>query len=225
MFTAVIPMLLVVKQADTIFEQRKYELEISDECRMNEEIYVYLFPVTEDSTNLTMQVQNRCPLVVNVVQVWINNASHPLEDFVLQPGSWNEMVLNESTVGFTAVPNTRYFIKITTDRGNIFASQSGSLYCNIDGNWDEGMFGINFLISYPAAGWFNVSVKHSDTGYPVSGTPFFIHKSSSGVAFGFCAVPTAKKYHVVIKRGTEEIYNDDVTISWPNGPATEMVIA
>jgi len=217
-------MLLVIKQADTLFELRKNELGILDEGRMDEEIYVYIFPVTEDSTTLTLKVHNRGHLVVNVVQVWINDVPNILEDFVLQPMGWNEMVLNESTADFIPIPGTRYFIKITTDRGNIFSSNSGSLYCDSEGKWDEGMFGINFLISYPAAGWFNVSIKHADTGDPVL-EPFFIHKSSAGVAFDFRPVPSAKKYHVIIMKGTEKIYDDNVTISWPYGPATEMVIA
>lgn len=223
MFTAVIPMFLVIKQADTLFEQSKYELGILDEGRMDEEVYVYIFPVTEASTTLTLQVHNRGHLVVNVVQLWINNDPHLLDDFVVQPMSLHEMVLDESTVGFTPVPDTRYFIKITTDRGNIFSSNSGSLYFDSEENWDEGMFGINFLISYPAAGWFEVFIENS--GNPVPDTPFFIHKSSAGVAFAFCPVPTATTYDVIIMRGTEEIYNDEVTISWPNGPAIEMVIA
>jgi len=87
------------------------------------------------------------------------------------------------------------------------------------------MFGINFLISYPTGGWFNVSIKDPYTGISVPDTPFIIQKSAAGVAFDFCPVPIAKKYNVIILRGTEEIYNNNVTISWPIGSPVEWVYA
>jgi len=226
MFTAVIPMMLVMRQADTLHEMSKHELGILDQERRDEEVYVYVYPVTEDSTTLTLKVQNRGNLVVNVVQLWINDDPHILEDFVLQPMSWHQMVLDESTTGFTPVPETWYFIKITTDRGNIFSSDSGSLYYGIGETWEEGMFAINFLISYPAAGWFNIEIRQGgEEGPPLTGTPFQIHKSSSGPAFDFFEVPSAATYYVKITKNSELIYEEDVTIGWPNGPPIAWVFA
>lgn len=221
-FSAVIPMLLVMRQADTFHDISKHELVISDQERMDEEIYVYVFPVTEDSTTLTLEVQNRGNLVVNVVQVWINDVPHQFDDFGVQPMSW----LGRDLDYFTAVPDNWYFIKIITDRGNIFSSDSGSLYYDSGGNWTEGMFAINFLISYPAAGWFDIEIRQGDEYGPIlDGTPFQIHKSSSGSAFDFFNVPSAITYHVKITKNLELIYEDDVTIDWPNGSPIEWVFA
>lgn len=226
MFTAVIPMFLVMKQADTIYEIRKHELGILDQERMDEEVYFYVFPVTKTSTTLTLKVQNRGNLVVNVVQVWINDLPHLLEDFKVQPMNWNQMVLDNS-IGFTPVPGTWYFIKIITDRGNIFYSDSGSLhYISESVGWDEGMFAINFLISYPAAGWFNIEIRQSsETGLLLTSPPFSIHKSSNKPVFDFFKVPSAATYHVKITKGSQVIYNALVTIGWPNGSQIEWVFA
>lgn len=222
MFTAVIPMLLVMKQADTIYEIRKHQASILDNERMYEDVYVYVFPVTEESTTLTLQVHNRGNLVVNVVQVWINDVPHLFDDFQVQPMSW----LGKELDYFTAVPDNWYFIKITTDRGNIFSSDSGSLHYDSEGNWDEGMFAINFFISYPAAGWFDVEIREgSETGPLLTDPPFKIHKSSSSPAFDFFNVLSATTYYVKITKNLELIYENFVTIDWPAGSPIEWVFA
>jgi len=219
MFSAVIPMFLVMKQADTIYEMRKHERGILDQERMVEEVYVYVFPEYEDSTTLILQVQNRGNLVVNVVQVWINDDHHILEDFVLQPMSWDQMVLDNSIAGFTPVSGSWYFIKITTDRGNVFSSDSGSLHYDSYGKWKEGMFAINFLISYPASGWYEVDIKYNDAeGASLPDTPLYIHKSSSGPAFDFFKITNIGTYYVEITKNSEPIHDECVTIDWPGGP-------
>lgn len=221
-FTAFIPMMLVMKQADTLYDMRKYELQILDQEKIDEEVYVYVFPGTETSTTLKLKVQNRGPLLVNVVQVWINDDPHPVEGFVAQPMSWLEMDLDY----FTAVPDTWYFIKIITDRGNVFYSDSGALHYGSESTWSEGMFAINFFISYPAAGWYNVEIRQGGAEDPLlDGTPFQIHKSSSGSVFDFFDVPSEGSYHVKITKNVELIYENNVIIDWPSGPPIVWVFA
>ena len=218
-FSAFIPMMLVMRQADTIYEIRKHELGILDQDRIDEEIYVYVFPVTGNPNALTLQVHNRGPLLVNVVQLWINDEHHILDDFLVQPMSWHPMVLDASTVGFTPIADTWYFIKIITDRGNIFSSDSDSLHYTSEGTWEGGMFAINFLISYPASGWYEVDIKYNDElGASLPDTPLYIHKSSSGPAFDFFKITNIGTYYVEITKNSEPIYEDDVTIGWPDGP-------
>ncbi|GAH21032.1 unnamed protein product, partial [marine sediment metagenome] len=122
MFTAVIPMLLVMNQADTLHDMRKFELERFDQERSDEDVHVYVFPVTEESTTLTLRVHNRGSLVVNVVQVWIKDITYLFEDFVVPPMSYLDKPLDD----FGPELGTYYFTKIITDRGNIFPSDSGS---------------------------------------------------------------------------------------------------
>ncbi len=225
MFTAVIPMFLVMNQADTIHEMRKFELERFDQERRDEDIHVYVFPDIVDPTILTLRVQNRGSLVVNVVQVWINDITYLFEDFVVPPMGSRDKLLD----AFDLEDGTYYFTKITTDRGNVFPSDSGSLHYLGDGFWDGGMFAINFLISYDAGGYFDVYISYSDeNGDPsglVEGTPFQIHKTAAGPAFGFFSVDTEGKYYVRIERGDEEIYDKSVTIEWPLGPPVVWVFA
>lgn len=220
MFTAVIPMLLVMRQADTLHELRKHELEIIDEEKMREKVYVYAFSPPDTSPILTLRVENRGDSVVKIVGIWINDFPHLLEDFVVQPMSWIDRQLDY----FTAVPEMHYFIKVITDRGNLFYEDSGSIYFNINGEWEAEDFAIFFIISYPGGGNFEVDVKQgSDTGSHVEGSPFSIHKSAQETAFDYLSVPAEGIYHVKITKNSQVIYNDYVTIYWPDGPRTATV--
>ncbi len=220
-FTAFIPMLLVMKQADTLHEMRTFELERFDDEKESEDIHVYVFEKTTSPDILTLRVENWGDFSVNIERIWINETCYLLDNFNVQPANW----LEEELTGFTAEPDTRYLIKVATNRGNVFFTESGSLYFDEFGNLDAGMFTIDFIISYPAAGWFDIEIKN-DIGTILTDPPFSIHKSGLDSAYDFFDVPDAGTYHVKItKRGAEVIYNDDVTIYWPNGPPSAKVRA
>lgn len=220
MFTAVIPMLIVMRQADTLHEMRKFELERFDEERERAEIHVYVYNKTTSSESLTLRVENWGDFSVNIMRIWINDTYHILENFNVQPTNSLERDLTD----FTAFPDTRYFIKVTNDRGNIFFTESGSLYCDKNGNWETGFFTISFTISKnQPAGWYDVEVRRGNETGPLECLPFQIHKTRHASADYFCDVSTAGTYHVKITKGSEVIYNDDVTIHWPNGPRSVPV--
>ncbi len=42
-FTSVVPMMLVMKQADTIYEKKKHEMDVIDDESVREELTVYTF--------------------------------------------------------------------------------------------------------------------------------------------------------------------------------------
>ena len=88
------------------------------------------------------------------------------------------------------------------------------------------MFTIYFFISYPASGWYDIEIKEVIEPYlHVDGSPFSIHKSAHETLFHFHDVPTEGTYHVKITRSGEVIFNNDVTIPWPNGPTSTDVRA
>ena len=60
-FTSVIPMLFIMKQADTIYEQEKLEIARLDEESAQELIDVYCYPTGDAApNNLTIMIHNRC---------------------------------------------------------------------------------------------------------------------------------------------------------------------
>ena len=72
LFSAVIPMQLVMKQADNIALQRTHEAKVADLERENEDIEVYPVPILgEDKLNITLINNGEAP--VKIVNIWINN--------------------------------------------------------------------------------------------------------------------------------------------------------
>jgi len=167
-----------------------------------------------------LRVENWGDFSVNINRVWVNDTYYLLDDFYVSPKN----LLEEELTGFTPVPNTNYTIKVTTDRGNVFFEDSGSIYCDEDGHWKTGMFAIVFYISTPGRGWFDIEIKdYNDT--ILTDPPFSVHKSGvTGTAIDFFSVPSAGTYHVKITNpNAVVIYENDVTISWPYGPRIESV--
>jgi len=220
MFTAVIPMLLVMNQADKLHEMRKIEVGRLDEERKREDINVYVFNKTTSSESLTLRVENWSDFSVNIVRIWINDNYHLLDNFTIPPTN----SLERELTNFTAVPKTRYIIKVANDRGNIFFTESGSLYCDEDGNWETGLFTIYFTISAnQPAGWYDVELRQGNETGPLECPIFKIKKRGLEEADDFCDVDAPGTYHVKITNGSEVFYNNCVTIPWPNGPRSTKV--
>ncbi len=74
MFTAVIPMILVMRQAETIHAMRKHELEIMDEERTSENIIFYVLPLN-DPPRLSFIIENRGESLTTIERIWLNNES------------------------------------------------------------------------------------------------------------------------------------------------------
>lgn len=219
MFTAVIPMFLVMNQADTFFEMRKHELKLFDEERGDEDLQVYVFPAGESSEILTLRVLNRGDFVVKIVKIWINDISYSEEDFIVEPMGVDEKILDGY---FTPVIDEYYFIKVTTDRGNIFSSGSGSIQYLGGSTWEGGIFMINVVISCTDSGWFDIVILHDTTTVHTDE----IQKSSSRPAFAFYDVDVTGIYDVTItKRNLDVIYDKQVEINWPLGPPVAWVFA
>ena len=119
LFSSIIPMFLYMRQADAIFEKRKHELNRLDEEIEGEDIHVYVFDDTV-SESLTLRVENWGDLVVDIERIWVNDTYYILDDFNVQPETWLEEDLTQI---IPADPNTRYYIKVVTDRGNVFSTE------------------------------------------------------------------------------------------------------
>ena len=216
-------MLLVMRQAETIHAMRKYELEILDEEKRGEDIRVHVFPTPEappENPSLTVRVDNRGELLVRVVRIWIND--NPIEsDSPVQAMSTTDL----DPFDISSDPDS-HSIKVTTDRGNEFASDSGPIRYLGDGEWAIGMLVINVLIYYEPGGIYDIDVWLGEqTGDPTYTQT--IHKSS-GTAFTFFDVTengAPNYYNVKITRGSDIIYNCRVDIDWPDGPSVVWVFA
>lgn len=148
-FTSVVPMMLVMKQADTIYEKKKHEMDVIDDESVREELVVYTYD--GGGTSIMVQVENRGDVPVNIVRVWTNNEYHDASEMI---SANSEVDLGPFTVpGVTE--NSVVDTKVVTERGNAFYSISGNLYYS-GGGWSTTSYGICVIVHNPMGGKFQV---------------------------------------------------------------------
>jgi len=128
MFTAVIPMLLVMRQADTFHEIRKVEVGRMDEEHSREYIDFYAYTEPEFPDKICVRIENRGDAPVKIVRIWINDVEH------FQEGHpQGENIKSMETIDLVPLHVdlqylTSYTVKVVTEKGNVFSSEAGTLY-------------------------------------------------------------------------------------------------
>lgn len=220
LFTSVIPMYLFMKQADTIYTQKIDEMKCLDEERAREEIDVCAYPLNETSDQLKVRVENKEAVSVTVVRVWINDVYHAQDEMI---PSMEKTVLGPFTVSLQ--PDSYYAVKVTTERGNIYASKSGTLYYT-EGKWYTPSLGISVNIANDV-GKYHIYVES---------TTYFDEYETQGTDFGdvihWFSVDIPDTYTVTIEKWVGASNWVDlpgtpvnVVILWPYGPPIVYVYA
>jgi len=133
-FTAFIPMLLVMRQADTLHEMRKHELGILDQERASEKLNFYAYPLEEepdltpDQDELILRIKNEGSVSIKIVNVWIND-----EEYHQEVNTQDVNIKSMETISLEPLPVilqdlTSYTVKVITEKGNVFSSEAGTLY-------------------------------------------------------------------------------------------------
>jgi len=120
-FTSFIPMMLVMKQADTLYDMRKHELEFLDQERFDEEISFYAYPDAAD--DIILRIKNEGSTLLKIVMVWINDAEYP-HDVNIQSMETKSL----APLDVVLQDLTSYTVKVITENGNVFSSEAGTLY-------------------------------------------------------------------------------------------------
>ncbi len=120
-FTSFIPMMLLMNQADTLYDMRKHELGILDQERIDEEISFYAYPDSNDKIVLSIKNEGSTP--VKIVNVWINDVEYPQN---VNINSMETKIL--ASLDVTLHDLTSYTVKVITENGNVFTSDAGTLY-------------------------------------------------------------------------------------------------
>jgi len=199
MFTAVIPMLLVMRQADTLHEMRKHELGILDQEKAMENLCLYVCPEGPSSPTVEVTIVNNGEVLAHVIKIWINDTSSSVD---VDIPSMSEEVL---VLKLDLVEGMEYDIRATTDRGNMFVSENGILRYE-EGGWDLE----EFSIKIHAAGLFlRVQVWMGE---------FLIFDERDFIGAGYeVIVPEPCEYQVKVWEWWSLIYDEPVTITWPVG--------
>lgn len=151
MFTAVIPMFLVMNQADTLHEMRKVEVGRLDKENAMEDICFYLTPTVEsEKPVLTLEISNRGELAVRITRVWINDTIRDDFDCIIPPISDMDLVLDSLIIPDPLPESITYHVMAVTDRGNVFSPVCGiPKYDPVDKVWTMGDYMIDVTMEKP----------------------------------------------------------------------------
>lgn len=203
LFSSVMPMFLMMRQADVYYEQRKLEVNRLDEEKALEDLAVYVTPY---STNFTVTLINNGDVATKAIRVWENSNNHSIEETIL---TQNTTTLDPIDFSDTPEVNDTYDIRVTTERGNTFINKNGIMTYGSEG-WEVEKFYINIH----AGGLFlHVKVTYNSTGEVI-----FDRWDTVGAGYEV-EVPSGGTYHVLIEEKifwwTNTKFDDDVTINWP----------
>jgi archaellum component FlaF (FlaF/FlaG flagellin family) len=229
LFTSVIPMYLVMKQADNIYTQNVHKMEISDQDRSREVIEAIAYPPSQTSPDLYIKVTNTGALPVEIMRVWINDDSYSR---YAQVASQNSQVLEKITI--TPLEGKTYTVTVTTKRGNSFASTSDTLYYH-GGEWYTPSLGIHIIV-LNTSGKYKIWVYSSTPRWNMDAPIQMAHDTgTSSLDHGDieCTqlVPTPGEYTVVVQKKVGSSYIDlpgtpvTVEIVWPAGSPVITVVA
>ncbi|MBA7619109.1 hypothetical protein ES703_26442 [subsurface metagenome] len=236
MFTSVIPMWLVMKQADVLFERKMLEMARLDDEAERESMELYAFPSSYDEPEyLNITAYNTCEVPINLVRLWVNGTVTPLSITIPVMGS-----VNVPPYEINATEGSSYQSAATSERGNVYVSQTGTLSWS-GGEWETETVGINLIFpSRPGSGqrgndWKNkleiTIAQDSDiifedvvVYWAISASEMFFELGAPGKynVTVWTKQTNPDPYEGVIygpERLVEGVGCDPITIDWPAGPA------
>ena len=223
LLTAVVPMFLVIQQADNYRERQLHKMDILDEEKEFELVEVYPIPsLTEDTINVTLI--NLSELPVEIVRLRINSTISNLTTAI--------STLSSEEIGpypLIPVDGSNYDIRITTARGNVFASEIGVLFY-AGGQWLSETLGFRLIFpSRPGKNqrendWLNelmITIRDGDDIIYTNTTMYWAISASEN----FFELQSADYYNVTVyikHKGTPQywvkIYDAQHHLMWPEGP-------
>lgn len=224
LFTSVIPMMLVMKQADTVYTRKRLEVERLDDERGREDIEVYAFPLGETSSNVNVTVKNMCEIVVTIVRIWINDTKYEVNSSI--PTSGTKII---GSFDVSPSSGSEYYIKAVSERGNVYGCESGIIYYG-DTGWEYEYLGINVLIeSQKKIKKYRVVIELSNSTTIYDETNIKAPKSGSMLKAYDVTEYGPVEYHVEIYKAKKKEWilfiEEDVEITWPSGLPVVWVYA
>ena len=221
MFSAVIPMMLTMKQADILMEQEKLELQRIDDESSREALDAYAYP--DGSDKLEVLVESKCEFPIVVTHIWINDTYTEISHLV---NPMEEEIIGSYNVSLNPGINSTFKVKITTERGNSYENLAGDV--RYDGSdWITETLGIYVVIDSEGGGFWGFG-RYRCT---VTNSTTYSEQEESSITFGSCSFffDTSEAgtgtYHVLVEKKSgwfwgswSTVYEEDVEINWPNGP-------
>ena len=210
LFTCVIPLFLYINKVNSYYDRAVIEMREFDQDKERESIDVYAYPISQESGLLNIYVRNKCPIPVRIVRVWVNHNSTDLScEIAAMAGRTISIDISELLPTEPPGAYSSFYIKVSTNRGNRFASLTNPLYYTVgatpgEGSWSGGAgYSIHIVIKTTQQGtcFFNIEVTLDDD----PGDPPFLHQAQlvkrphETSCFTTVTVTSGGQYSVAVK--------------------------
>lgn len=127
MFSAYVPMTLVMKQADNLYERKIHEAREWDNDRTVEDAMVVAYGES-GSTNLTVYVTNKGLNEITITRIWLNDNPTEVTETIAPKAS---VEMGPYSLAETESPLK---VKVSTQKGNVFQCNLGTvMYSEVNG--------------------------------------------------------------------------------------------
>ena len=225
--SAFVPMILNMRQADSIYDQKVHEWKTLDDEKDRETVMLFYCYPDSDDDELIIEVENNSPLTVYPQRIWVNNTIHNVTGSILP---MNTLVLTKVGISVQENVNSSFNILLTTSRGNTFEAYGGSI------EWDGSDWYVQqlgFMVHITGSGFLGFgSYKVRVTNVTNTMVPYDLTQEtsfSSGDASLFFDVTEAGagkyKFELWKKSWFSWSYKGYLQkeMKWPSGPAIEWV--
>jgi hypothetical protein len=221
LFSAVIPMTFVMKQADTLYAREIHEFQTKSEDRFEEDCIVQTYPGSGEN-EIMVKIKNLSPLPIHINRVWINDEYYN-ESEVIDVSS--SEILDPF---YFPLSNGSYQVKVITTRGNSFSPASGSMYYS-NGVWSSPGFAICvFIMNNQGRYRIEVDCLEDDSYDTNIDTGFVDHRDV--IKTILVSEDPSCTYHVYVEKkgqGWESLIGPPgyifVEFNWPDEPPIEYI--
>jgi len=229
MFSAVIPMLLVMNQADTLHEIRKVEVDRLDEEHALENIFFNLETSIDPDTDepmIKLVFYNRCVIAVKIIHLWINDELRDV-NYVIPPTSNKEWDLR-NLVDPPYHDTASFSVMAVTDKGNIFLPTSGNPEYSYDpilgGSWEHDVYTIYIMMTEKRNQLHVLVIFIVPEGDDI---PVFNDNLENNIDGYWINVPFEGNYHIIVTQFQEydpPLFETTRPLGPPNNLATLVII-
>jgi hypothetical protein len=238
LFTAIIPLFLFVNQVNNHYDNTVQGITAANQIKSLEDLDVFAYPVGNNFTSLNIILKNIGVIPVKIVRLWVTD----LDTHATQ--LWNEteitefqtelfpstyQILYNVSIADFGVGDRLLFVKLTSERGNIFPSKSNPLWITGEG-WKGSTsdpFSMQFVFTNPKATgawkiegeikvWYNKTIDPDNLNLTYYNTMEIDQLVQGEECVQTIEVPYEGIYQVIVDittpRGNGEVYNDTVEL-------------
>jgi len=238
LFTAIIPLFLYVNNVNSHYDTAIEGITEANHLKSLEELNVFAYPVGENFTALNVIIKNLGVNPAKIARLWVTDlTTHAtqiwdetdLPEFQTELSSSTYQIIYNISIADFGVEERYLYIKLTSERGNIFPSDSNPLWITSEG-WKGNTsdpFNAQFTFENPKITgawkiegeiqvWYSKAIDPDNLNVTYYQSSEIDQLVQGEVFLQTIEVPYEGTYHIIVTittpQGNGEVFNDTVEL-------------